>query len=126
VGAAPAAEFALLADEISATVQIDAMLAASRAERAALYPATLHGLTALVYGLVGAVTLKTLPTAIEILADLRGQKDVAARGLPIGELATFGFELLIGRAMEKGWADAFATSQAYADYAAERQAAGLP
>jgi hypothetical protein len=126
VGAAPAAEFALLADEISATVQIDAMLAAPRAERGALYPATLHGLTALVYGLVGAVTLKTLPTAIEILADLRGQTDVAARGLPIGELATFGFELLIGRAMEKGWAEAFATSQAYADYAAERQAAGLP
>jgi hypothetical protein len=49
-----------------------------------------------------------------------------AKGLPVGDLATFGFELLIGRALERGWADAFATSDAYADYAAERQAAGLP
>jgi hypothetical protein len=126
VGAAPAAEFALLADEISATVQIEAMLATPRADRAALYPGTLHGLTALVYGLVGAVTLDTLPAAIEILADLRNLKDGAGRGLPIADLATFGFELLIGRAMEKGWADVFATSEAFADYAAERQAAGLP
>lgn len=125
VGSAPAAEFALLADEISATVQIDAMLATPRADRAPLYPATLHGLTALVYGLVGAVNEQTLPAAIEILADLRGQ-GALAKGLPFSDLATFGFELLIGRALEKGWADAFATSDAYADYAAERQAAGLP
>ncbi len=126
VGSAPAAEFALLADEISATVQIDAMLATPRADRAALYPGTLHGLTALVYGLVGAVTEATLPAAIEILADLRGHGAPAARGLPVGDLATFGFELLIGRALEKDWADAFASSAAYADYATARQAAGLP
>ncbi len=124
VGSAPAAEFALLADEISATVQIDAMLATPRAERAAMYPRTLHGLTALVYGLVGAVTRDTLPTAIEVLADLRGQGAVT-QGLPVSDLATFGFELLIGRALDRGWAGAFATSDAYADYAAERQAAGL-
>jgi hypothetical protein len=90
-----------------------------------MYPGTLHGLTALVYGLVGAVTRETLPTAIEILADLRGQGTVA-KGLPVSDLATFGFELLIGRALEKGWGEAFATSDAYADYAADRQAAGLP
>jgi MoxR domain in the MoxR-vWA-beta-propeller ternary systems len=125
VGSAPAAEFALLADEISATVQIDALLATPRAERAALYPRSLHGLTALVYGLVGAVTRDTLPVAIEILADLRSSS-AAAQGLPVADLATFGFELLIGRAMDKGWADVFATSDAYADYAADRQAAGLP
>jgi hypothetical protein len=125
VGSAPAAEFALLADEISATVQIEAMLAAPRSDRAALYPRTLHGLTALVYGLVGAVTRDTLPVAIEILADLRGQ-GALVQGLPVSDLATFGFELLIGRALEKGWEDAFAHSDAYADYAAERQAAGLP
>jgi hypothetical protein len=46
--------------------------------------------------------------------------------LPLGELTSFGFELLIGRALEKGWADVFAGNPAYADYAAERQAAGLP
>lgn len=123
VGAAPAAEFALLADEIAATVQIAAMLDTPRADRRALYPRTLHGLTALVYGLTGAATEATLPAAIEILADLRGLDGGA---LPLSELAAFGFELLIGRALEKGWEDTFATSDAYAAYAADRRAAGLP
>ena len=126
VGAAPAAEFALLADEISATVRIDQMLATPRADRSALYPTTLHGLTALVFGLVGQATRGTLPAAIEVLADLRLQRGLAAAGLPTSELASFGFELLIGRALGQGWQDVFATSAAYADYAAERQAMGLP
>ncbi|MDM7932877.1 MoxR family ATPase [Tabrizicola sp.] len=125
VGAAAAAEFALLADDIAATVQIGALLAAPRAERAALYPRTLHGLTALVYGLVGAVSRETLPAAIEVLADLRGL-GAKMPGLPVADLASFGFELLIGRALENGWQEAFAISDAYAGYAAERQAAGLP
>ncbi|MFN4056694.1 MAG: ATP-binding protein [Roseinatronobacter sp.] len=124
VGAAAAAEFALLADEIAATVQIDAMLATSRAERAEMYPRTLHGLTALVYGLIGGSTRATLPAAIEILADLRELKGLG--GLPLAELATFGFEMLIGRAFEQGWQDVFAGSAVYAAYASERQAAGLP
>jgi hypothetical protein len=126
VGLAPAAEFALLADEIATTVQIDAMLAAPRHERAALYPRSLHGLTALAYGLAGAVNQTTLPTGIEILADLRTQAALAQGGLPVAELASFGFELLIARAFDKRWQEAFATSNAYAAYAAERRAAGLP
>lgn len=126
VGSAPAAEFALLADEIAATVQIDLMLATPRPDRAALYPATLHGLTALVFGLVGMTTQATLPAAIEVLADLRQHKGLVAGGLPTSELASFGFELLIGRALEQGWQDVFATSEAYAAYAADRQAMGLP
>ena len=44
----------------------------------------------------------------------------------MAELATFGFELLIGRALAQGWEDVFATSAAYADYARDRQALGLP
>lgn len=126
VGAAPAAEFALLADEIAATVQIDQMLAAPRSERAALYPRTLHGMTAMVYGLAGAANRESLGKAIEILADLRTLGGATHAGLPLAELAGFGFELLIGRAFEKGWQEVFATSDAYADYAAERRAAGLP
>ena len=123
IGAAPAAEFALLADEIAATVQVADMLATPRADRRAMYPRTLHGLTALVYGLTGAVTRDTLPAGIEILTDLRRAD---APGLPLAELASFGFELLIGRALDRGWADAFAESAAYAEHAAERRAAGLP
>lgn len=123
VGAAPAAEFALLADEIAATVQIADLLATRRSDRTPLYPRSLHGLTALVFGLAGSVTQDNLPAAIEVLADLRHLPDT---GLPLAELAAFGFELLIARALDKGWADAFATSPAYADYAATRRAAGLP
>ena len=123
VGLAPAAEFALVADEIAATVQVAAMLAAGRADRAGMYPRSLHGLSALVYGLTGAVTRETLPAGIEILADLR---TLPGTGLPVAELATFGFEILIGRALAQGWEAAFATSAAYADYARDRQALGLP
>ena len=126
VGAAPAAEFALLADEIAASVQIDAMLAAPRRARAAMYPRSLHGLTALVYGLLGAVRRDNLGVAIELLADLRGLSGPGFAGLPVQELASFGFEMLIGRALERGWESGFAESPDYAAYAAERQAAGLP
>ncbi|MBY4891353.1 MoxR family ATPase [Rhodobacteraceae bacterium N5(2021)] len=123
VGEAVAAEFALMADEIAATVQVETMLDASRADRAALFPSTLHGLTALIYGIIGAVDEKRLPAAIEILNDLRS---LERTGLPVSELATFGFEMLIARAMARGWQAAFATSDAYAEYARHRAAAWLP
>ncbi|WP_284263572.1 AAA family ATPase [Roseicyclus amphidinii] len=126
VGEAAAAEFALLADEIAATVQVTEMLATPRRERAALYPRTLHGLTAMIYGLVGASMRANLSTGIEILADLRRLGGQGYGGLPVSELASFGFELLIGRALEQGWEEVFADSPDYAAYAAERQAAGLP
>jgi hypothetical protein len=90
-----------------------------------MYPDTLHGLTALIYGLIGAVDEATLPAGIEILADMRGLSTPKHRALPLSELASFGFELLIGRALEKGWQDVFARSDAYADYAREREAVGL-
>jgi hypothetical protein len=126
VGEAAAAEFALIADEIEASVQVAGMLAAPRGERAEMYPQTLHGLTALIYGLIGTVDEATLPAGIEILADMRGlSSDPKHRALPLSELASFGFELLIGRALEKGWQDVFARSDAYADYARDREAVGL-
>jgi len=126
VGEAAAAEFALIADEIAATVQVAEMLETPRAKRADLYPKTLHGLTALIYGLVAQVDKTSLPDGIDILADLRWLDASAFRGLPLSELASFGFEVLITRALAEGWEDAFAASQSYAAYAADRQAAGLP
>nr|MCU0817139.1 ATPase [Cypionkella sp.] len=45
--------------------------------------------------------------------------------LPLAELVTHGFEGLIRRALDRGWQEAFLSSRAYADYAAERQAQGL-
>lgn len=123
VGEAAAAEFALIADEIEAAVQVDAMLVANRADRLSMYPQTLHAITAMIFGLVGSVDEARLPAGIEILKDLSGLR---VKNLPTAELATFGFELLIARAMDEGWQATFAGSEAYAEYARDRAAAGLP
>jgi len=129
VGEAAAAEFALVADDIAATVQVAAMLAATPKARLAMYPATMHGLTALVYGLVTTADAATLPAAIDILAEVRRlgtlRDDAVFARLPLAELCTHGFEMLIRRALDCGWQQAFLTSPAYAAYAAERRAAGL-
>ena len=126
VGSATAAEFALIADEIEAALQLDALLAAPRRDRAPLYPGTLHGLTALVYALAARATEGTLDRTIEILADIRDLPAASHRGLPLSELAGFGFEVLIRKAFENDWQAAFARSPAYADYMAGRQDLGLP
>lgn len=122
LGEGPAAEFALIAAEIVATVQATDMLEAPLGRRAALYPASLHGLTALVYGIVGLAEEATMPAAIEVMAGVRtldeARPETAA--LPLGELTTHGFELLIERALANGWQEAFRGSAAYADYAASR------
>ena len=128
LGDAVAAEFLLVADDIAATVQVDALLDAGGAERLALYPPSMHGLTALVYALVTRADAQCLPQIIAIMAELRrlgttrGAPFVA---MPLAELGTHGFELLITRALAQGWTDAFAQSTEYAAYAAERDAAGL-
>ncbi|MEW9920152.1 AAA family ATPase [Marimonas sp. MJW-29] len=129
LGEAAAAEFILIAEDIAATVQATAMLEVEGLERLALYPASLHGLTALVYALVTLADERTLGAVIEVMAGIRelaGKRDEAAfASLPLGELTTYGFELLIDRALANGWQEAFRTSDAYAAYAAEREAAGL-
>jgi MoxR-like ATPase len=129
VGEAAAAEFILIADEIASTVQVAGMIAAGPRRRAEMYPATMHGLTALVYGLVSSADAATLPTVIDIMAELRQlaglRRDEVFARLPLGELATYGFELLIRKALDRGWQQAFLTSPSYAAYAAERRAAGL-
>lgn len=128
LGEAVAAEFQLIAEDIAATVQLDAMLDASARDRLALYPASMHGLSALVYALVTRAGAETLPPIIEIMAEIRTLG--AARGapfeaMPLAELCTHGFELLIRKALDNGWQDAFLNSPAYAAYAQERGAAGL-
>lgn len=129
VGEAVAAEFALVADDIAATVQVTEMLSADPKARTAMYPATMHGLNALIYGLVGALGPTTAPDAIAIMADLRRLADLrpepAFRRMPLGELATYGFELLIRRGLDLGLGAAFVESRDYRAYAEERAALGL-
>ncbi len=126
VGEAPAAEFALIADDIAATVHIAELMDTSRADRPEQYPTTLHGLTALIYALVSYADASRMADAIDILADLGALDPATHGGLPLSDLRSFGFELLIGRALENGWEGAFADSDSYAAYAATRAEVGLP
>lgn len=127
IGDAAAAEFILIAEDIAATVQATAMLEAQGRERLEMYPASLHGLTALVYALVTLADEARLGAVIEVMAGIRTLADRREAGpfaaLPLGELTTYGFELLIDKALAHGWQEAFRESRAYADYAAEREAA---
>ena len=126
VGEAAAAEFSLLADEVAAQVRVDEILAARPGARRALYPETLHGLNALVYGLVGAAEAANMDAVIEVMAGIRELGGEARfEGLPLAELTAFGFEMLIRKAMDEGTEAAFLSSPAYAAYAEERRAAGL-
>jgi hypothetical protein len=128
VGEGVAAEFLLIADDIAATVQIDAMLSASPEERMDLYPASMHGLTALIYGLVARADEDSLPVVIETLAETRhlaARRGGAFGAMPLAELTTHGFEMLIRKAMDRGWTEAFLSSPAYATYAEARREAGL-
>jgi hypothetical protein len=61
LGVGVAAEFAIVADDIAASVHVQEMLEADPKGRLALYPQSLNGLNALVFGLVGAANAKTMP-----------------------------------------------------------------
>lgn len=123
LGEQAAAEFILVAEEIATTVQATAMIEAQGAERLALYPSSLHGLTALVYALVNLADARTIAAVIDVMAEIRQLKGPAFAPLPVGELTTYGFELLIDKALGLGLQEAFRTSKAYQAYAAERDTA---
>ena len=129
VGEAVAAEFALVADDIAATVQVTELLAAPARERWEMYPATMHGLTALIHGLVGALDSRNAREVIDILAGIRHlpskRADDAFKRMPLGELTTYGFESLIRKGLELGLEEQFLESPAFKAYSAEREAAGL-
>ncbi|MEO1640227.1 MAG: MoxR family ATPase [Pseudomonadota bacterium] len=121
IGTAPAAEFAQVAAEIEALVSLDEILAAPKASRASLYPTSINGLVGMIYALVARADKATIGEVIEVMADLH---NVDAPGLPLAELTSFGFEILIRKAMAEGLAEAFRTSTAYQSYAADRAEAG--
>ena len=129
VGEAIGAEFALVADDIAATVRVSDMIKARGSAREAFYPGTLHGLTALVYGLTSALDADTAHDVIAIMANIRRldklRSEPVFKELPLTELCTHGFELLIEKGFELGLEKAFLDHPSYAKYAAERRAAGL-
>lgn len=129
VGDAVAAEFALVADDVAATVRVDEMLAETAGNRLAMYPASLHGLTALVHGLVGALDAQTAGDVIDIMDGVRGlaraRSGEGFEALPLAELATYGFEALMRKALDDGLEAEFAGSETFQAYMREREADGL-
>jgi len=129
VGEAVAAEFAVVADDIAATVQVTEMLAATPRARWEMYPATMHGLTALIHGLVGVLEERNAPGVIDILAGIRQLRDKRREEefarMPLGELTTYGFESLIRKGLDLGLQEAFLASPSFRAYSEEREAAGL-
>ncbi|MEO0943770.1 MAG: MoxR family ATPase [Pseudomonadota bacterium] len=121
VGTAAAAEFAQVAAEIETLVSLQEIIAAPKAKRLGLYPSSINGLVGMIYALVAHADASSIEDVIEIMADL---KNVEAPGLPLAELTSFGFEILIRKAMSNGLAEAFRTSDAYRRYAEARAAAG--
>ena len=129
LGAAVAAEFAVIAQEIEATVDIETLLQTRDAARFEMFPTTLNALNATVFGLVGAADHDTMPRVISTMAQIgqlaRHRPEPILASLPLSELCALGFEILMKKALNAGLEDAFAASDAYARYAADRQAAGL-
>lgn len=124
LGTAAAAAFMAAADEIAGLVAVDDLIATPRGRRAELYPETLNGLVGLIYAVVARADAETMPAAIDILADLAALPGEGRRALPLAELASFGFELLIRKALNDGLAEAFRGSESYAAYAARRKETG--
>lgn len=129
LGEAVAAEFVLIAEEVASTVQATELIEATPAERAELYPSSLHGLTALVYALITLADATTIERVIDVLVEIGGlaklRKDAGFERLPLGELSTYGIELLIEKALKDGLQEAFRHSRSYAAYTSDRQAMGL-
>lgn len=129
LGEAAAAEFALVLADITASLRVEEMLAARPADRWPLYPTSLHGLTALTYALIGAAEEGTLAPVIALMAGIgqlhRHRDDPALRALPLAELCTHGFELLLQKALTRGWESQFAASPDWAAYAKSRAEAGM-
>jgi hypothetical protein len=89
----------------------------------------MHGLYGMIYGLVGVAESTNAAAVAEVLGEVRalgaGPRAPEFAALPMAELSTHGFEMLIRRALAHGFAQELIDAPAYAAHAAERQALGL-
>jgi len=130
VGKHIAAEFAIIADDIAATVKVHEMVKVKRKDRVAMFPTTMHGLNAMVFGLLGMADKENADAVIEIMVDLGRLKTLRPdtpefKQIPLKELSTHGFESLIGKLMDKGLHQVILDNPAFQDYTKEREELGL-
>jgi len=130
VGAHVCMEFFVVADDVEATVAVTEMISKPRQERLNMYPTTMHGLQAMVFGLVGLANETNMETVFEILVDmmdlvrLRPKDDGFAR-LPLAELTTYGFESVLSKLLDSGLGAEILENPIYKAYSAKRQELGL-
>lgn len=130
VGLAIASDFLKHADDLEANVNIEALVMSDRCSRGPLYPSTLHGLNSLLFGLVGYVHEKNVSEIIEVMLDIANLATLVPESneldiLPLRELATSGFEMLIERCLALNLADTIIDHPAYKEYMDARAAQGL-
>lgn len=129
LGDSVANEFMIIADDIEATVQVDKMIKAKRGDRIEMYPVTMHGLNAMILGVLGSVKKSTIDACLEILIDVASlaklRKEPEFRMQPLSELATFGLEQLFKKGIKEGMMMEILANQAYQQYEARREADGL-
>lgn len=122
IGSANAAEFFGVLRALRASVDVVALMAAEPgAATAARLPTSLDGLYAMVYGLLAAaVDETTLARALAVIDQL--PEAPAREPLPIREAQTLAMELLLQRALDRGWETTVLDSAAYATHLARRAA----
>lgn len=120
IGAANAAEFFGVLNELSEAVDVSRLLAADKgAATAALLPRTLDSLYGMIYGLLAVVDdAPRMTRTLDIVAQLDDLP--AGSSLPVREAQTLMLELLFRRALEKQLETAVLEHPFYASYMAER------
>jgi len=129
VGKHIAAEFGVIADDISATVKVTEMIEKKRDERTDMYPTTMHGLNAMVFGLLGIASKENVDAVVEIMIDIGDladkRSDPEFKSMPLREMSTHGFESLIGVLMKQGVIQEILENSAYQTYTKRREELGL-
>lgn len=130
LGAHICSEFFVVADDVEATVAVTEMVSMPRRDRVELYPNSMHGLQAMVFGLVGLANESNMDPVFEILVDtmdlvrLRPNEDSFLR-LPLAELTTYGFESVLSKLLDTGLGSEILENPIYQSYSAKRRELGL-
>lgn len=130
VGAHICADFFIVADDVEATVAVTEMITTPRRARVDMYPMTMHGLQAMVFGLVGLADQDNMYPVFEILVDIMElprlrPSDTDFTRLPLAELTTYGFENVLSKLLESGLGTEILENSIYKSYSAKRRELGL-
>lgn len=130
VGKHIAAEFTIIADDIAETVRVAEMLEATREERIDKFPASMHGLNAMVFAIISIFNEDNFGACIEIMVDMgnldkKRPENEEFRKMPLMELTTHGFETLLEKVEQMGLSEQVFDHPVFQEYWTQRSEAGL-